>query len=264
MQTLKLISLNIEGHRHLEKRVLPFLQTQQPAAVCLQEVFEVDVAHIEKTLGIRGKYVPMANVNQVSRHMANALGNWGLYIGSRWPIQSSGFDFYKGQSGQVPVFFENNDPNSPNRAVLWAQVSLGENQGRQRSQGIDSFANSDQSLVIATTHFTWSKNGQTTSVQHRDLDRLLAITRQLPPHILCGDFNAPRGREIFSRLATAYHDNIPLDITTTLDGKLHKAAPLEYVVDGMFSHPDYEVSQVQIVGGVSDHMALVAQVKKVT
>jgi len=35
---------------------------------------------------------------------------------------------------------------------------------------------------------------------------------------------------------------------------------LQLTVDGMFSHPKYHVSEVTVVGGISDHQAILAQV----
>ena len=240
-----MLSLNIEGSKHLDTRVFPFLKQQQADVICLQEVFEVDVDRIEKTLGFKGKYVPLANVDKVTKHTPKPMGLWGIYLGSRLPIDEIGCEFYKGTIDQTPIFLTNNNPNAINRAIVWMKVLDGE-----------------KDYVIANTHFIWSMHGQPTLYQHQYLDKLFQITRKLPPHILCGDFNAPRGREIFTRLAEEYRDNIPLEITTTLDENFHYAGKLEFVVDGMFSSPEYQVSEVKVVSGLSDHMALVAEVRR--
>ncbi len=92
---------------------------------------------------------------------------------------------------------------------------------------------------------------------------MLKILTKIPELILCGDFNSPRGGGgIYDRLATQYRDHIPAHITTTIDGQLHRAGPLQFVVDGLFSSPEYLVNQVQVVGGLSDHMAIVAKLSK--
>jgi endonuclease/exonuclease/phosphatase family metal-dependent hydrolase len=78
--------------------------------------------------------------------------------------------------------------------------------------------------------------------------------------ILCGDFNAPRGREIFSRLAKRWHDNVPLHYVTSIDPKLHRAGPLQLMVDGVFSTTDYRVRNVVLHQGVSDHCAITADI----
>ena len=87
---------------------------------------------------------------------------------------------------------------------------------------------------------------------------------------MCGDFNAPRGGEIFSALATRWHDNIPGTYHTSLDLSLHKAGKVDgerlatLMVDGLFTTPGYRTSRVELVPGVSDHCAIVAEVAYVT
>ncbi len=242
---MKLISLNIEGSKHLHRRVLPFLKKQQPDVVCLQEVFAVAVEEIEETLRMKGRFVPLANVDKVTKHTPKPLGLWGIYVGSRLPTGDVGHAFYKGNDGQTPTFLDNDDPNAISRAVIWTEVSDGE-----------------EDYMIVNTHFVWSPKGQPTEYQHQHLEKLFEITKRLSPHILCGDFNAPRGGEIFTRLAQNYRDNIPLETTTTLDKRFHYAGELNYVVDGMFSQPGYELSEVKVIDGLSDHMAIVAKVEK--
>jgi endonuclease/exonuclease/phosphatase family metal-dependent hydrolase len=94
-------------------------------------------------------------------------------------------------------------------------------------------------------------------------DRLLELLddRSL---VLCGDFNAPRGKEIFSRLAAHWTDHVPLAHTTSLDPVLHRAGALQLMVDGIFSTPDYDVSGVRLHQGVSDHCAITARIGKRT
>ena len=39
---------------------------------------------------------------------------------------------------------------------------------------------------------------------------------------------------------------------------LHRAGPLDLMVDGLFLSPHYRASNVQLAAGVSDHQAVVA------
>lgn len=243
---MKLVSLNIESHRHLEERVLPFLLAEKPDVVCLQEVFEVDVPRIKTALGMDGHYLPMANVTETNRHIQHAYGKWGLLQLSRLSITATSHAYYQGGPERLPIFFENNDSNSMNRVVLQMEVKA-----------------DDQVFRIATTHFIWSTNGDSTPLQLEKLEKLLKILAPQPDLILCGDFNAPRGRETFARLAARYHDNIPPEILTSIDGDFHKAGQLMLMVDGLFTTPEYQVSDVRVVGGVSDHKAIVGEIKKV-
>ena len=78
--------------------------------------------------------------------------------------------------------------------------------------------------------------------------------------ILCGDFNAPRKKAIWDILARRYRDNIPELVETTLDQTHHRAAPIFYVVDGMFTSPHYEASEVAVRGNASDHMLITGKI----
>lgn len=239
---MKLVSINIEGHRHLHQRVLPFLKQEQPDIVCLQEVFEVDVPVIAEALGMESFFRPMANVNQPTIHIPKPLGIFGVAQFTHLPVrEQQAAEYVKADLSQLPAFFENNDPNAMKRVVLWSTVE---------SEG--------QLYTVATTHFTWSTNGDATEEQQQDLTSLFKILDTIPELIICGDFNAPRGRHTFARLAKRYTDNIPPEVTTSIDGQLHKAGQLELMVDGLFSTPEYQLTQVQVVGGVSDHKAITA------
>jgi len=121
-----------------------------------------------------------------------------------------------------------------------------------------------QEFTFVTTHFIWTPNGDPSDLQHESLAKLWPILNTLPPYILSGDLNAPRGRAIFDEIATRLHDNIPADVTTSIDGTLHKAGKLELMVDGLFSTPEYKLSNVRVEGNVSDHKALVAEVERVS
>lgn len=243
---LKLASINIEAHSHLEERVLPFLLKEQPDVVNLQEVFEADVPLIKETLGMEGHYVPLANVTETSIHVKHALGNWGLLQLSRLTIKEQGFDFYQ-KAARIPIFMENNEPNAMDRAVQWLKV---EHQG--------------QVYTIANTHFIWSTGGESTPLQLERLQQLFAILDRFPDLVITGDFNAPRGKETFARLAARYRDNIPPEVTTSIDGQFHKAGQLELMVDGFFSTPEYQVTDVRVEAGVSDHKALVGNVLRIS
>lgn len=117
-----------------------------------------------------------------------------------------------------------------------------------------------ETFIIANTHGVWTQDGRVTPYQLRAIDRLLAGLGTIPKLILCGDFNAPRGRQAWARIGQVYADNIPSEVTTTIDGGLHRAGYLLHVVDGIFSTPHYTVKDVRIISGLSDHCAIVAEI----
>jgi hypothetical protein len=238
---LKLVSLNIEAHRHLEERTLPFLLAEKPDFVSLQEVFEVDMPLIEQTLGMKGIFIPQAEVTETSIHIKHAFGKWGVAQFTALPRIDQGSFHYVGSPDRVPIFFEQNNPNSMNRVFLWSKVAF---------EGVD--------FLLGTTHFTISKEGKWSAEQQRDLEKLLIGLDQFPEIAFSGDFNAPRGGNIFAQLADRYKDNIPADVMTSIDGQFHKAGQLQLMVDGLFTTPGYTASDVKVVDGVSDHKAIVA------
>lgn len=243
---MKIITVNIEGHRHFEERLLPFLQKEQADFISLQEVFEVDMPILAEKLGMTGHFYPLADITETSIHQRHALGRWGIAQLSKVPIISGGFEYYQGSEAVVPAFTGASDPNSINRALMWTSVG-----------------SPDELFTFATTHFIWTPDGNPTPLQAENLAKLWKILDKLPPYIVMGDFNAPRGRSTFDELASRLKDNVPPEIETSIDGSLHKAGKIMQMVDGMFSTPAYQVEQVRVVDGVSDHKAIVAEVKRV-
>lgn len=242
---MKLLSCNIEGNRHLEARILPLLRRERAEVVCLQEVFAADLPLLEVAAGLPSIFVPQAQVTKANPHLP-PRGEWGLAIlaadVSEWQA-----DFYTGEAASVPEFFANDDPNSMNRALLSARVRV-----------------AGEVFQVATTHFTWSSEGIVNAEQRRAYARLLPLLEGYEELLFCGDLNTPRGYELWSDLAARYQDNIPAAIDTTVDKNLHKSGlDIRLVIDALFSSPHYQVEQVRILPDTSDHMAVVAEVKRV-
>jgi endonuclease/exonuclease/phosphatase family metal-dependent hydrolase len=237
---IKLISINIEGTRHLE-RFIPFLQKEKPDVVCMQEVFESSMDRIKEALSMGGEFIPLADKRTfAAKNGLESGGIDGSAIFTHLPHTAVKAEFYN-DKGELPVW---TSPNSQKRAMLLTTVTK-----------------DNQNFTIATTHFTWDPMGGVNDEQREDLKRLLEIVKKYDNLILCGDFNAPRGGEIFGELSKHFKDNIPPEITTTIDQKLHKVKGLQLVVDGMFSKGSYSVKNVKVVGGVSDHQAIIAEVE---
>jgi endonuclease/exonuclease/phosphatase family metal-dependent hydrolase len=240
--SLTLVQLNIERDKHLEK-VIDFLKSQRPEVFCLQELVQSNIPLLEQASGATCYFTPMHR-----RVMNGSKEVLGLGIFSTLPVLLSSAAYYNG-SGLPDVLFDPATPQTKRQtegyAVSWCDI--------QKDAA---------SFRIATTHFTWTPNGQADSFQREDIQSLLRILKSEGEFVLCGDFNAPRGGEIFSVLAEQFRDNIPPEYTTSLDGSLHRAGPLEYMVDGIFSTPGYTVTNVVRIGGVSDHCAFTASVER--
>jgi endonuclease/exonuclease/phosphatase family metal-dependent hydrolase len=246
--SLSLVSLNIEQSKHLE-RVILFLQERQADVVCLQELMEYDIPLFEKELGMRCFFAGM------TKHPASGRpGVMGVGILSRLPVTSTSTEYYWGDPGVLHDFDFTNATTkhaTENHMVLWCDV---EKDG-------DMFK-------IGTTHFAWTPDGMPDEFQRRDLRALLLLVEKKEEMVLCGDFNMPRGGELFAQLAERYKDNIPAHYKTSMDLQLHRARESDpeglstKMVDGLFTTPAYITSDVELVSDVSDHCAVVATVER--
>ena len=230
--TIALVSINIEGDKHLDN-VIALIKKEQPDVVCLQEVMQSSIDHLKKSFNMELVFVPM---KQVVGHDIK-----GIAIATNLPILETWVLYYAGNKEVLPVTEagEKRDPYANNHMVLAVTV---EKDG--------------DTYTFANTHFTWSPGGQVIELQETDMENMLNQLSTLPEFVLCGDFNAPRGGPIWGKLAQRYIDNIPHGITTTIDPTLHHAGPLPYVVDGLFSTSGYTVGNVHVIPGISDHQAV--------
>lgn len=242
---MKLLSLNIEGDNHLE-RVIPFLKQEEPDVIGMMEVFKDDIPYIEQETGTISVFSPIARIETDVSYRLKPRGLWGVALFAKFPIVNIRRVTYAGKpsSEGIPIW---DGQGAWNKVLIAADVEIGELTHR-----------------VITTHFTWSAKGLPTEAQRADMDALQKELSRETEFVLCGDFNAPRGGEIWSRLAAHYKDNIPSTIVTTIDNRLHKDGKnnIQLVVDGMFSTSTYTVEDVRVVGGVSDHMAIVCEVTR--
>ncbi|MEK7133450.1 MAG: hypothetical protein AAB804_00070 [Patescibacteria group bacterium] len=240
--SLKLISLNIQRSKHLDL-VLPFLETQMPEVACVQELFESDIPELSNALG--GARCVFAPMSKFIRDTAPQIMGVGIFLGHS--ARDNGISWYHGDPAELPVLDQDDRRtwNNKNFPLLWCDIEK------------------DGTIFrIATTHFRWTPDGQADDGQRRDLKELLHAMEGVGECVLTGDFNAPRGREIFGMLAEKYKDNVPTHYISSLDPERHRVDNLQLMVDGVFSTPSYSVSDVEMICGISDHCALVANVSK--
>ncbi|HEX9722241.1 MAG TPA: endonuclease/exonuclease/phosphatase family protein [Candidatus Paceibacterota bacterium] len=247
MEKIKLVSINIELDKHLDL-VREFLKKEQPDVVCMQEVYKQDLQDFGERLAMQAVFGHMSNIGHIDYNKA-PRDPYGVGILSALPVQKAWVEYYAGGAKEAKTrIFQENSRNDPHPLML-VTVQKG-----------------NVSLTFGTTHFTWTPDGNPDDLQRRDLKNLLGILTEISEIILCGDFNAPRGREVFDILAKLYKDNIPLSYTTSIDANLHRdkenmcGKPL--MVDGLFTTPEYQCSNVRLQNGVSDHMAIVAEISK--
>ncbi|MEY2641022.1 MAG: hypothetical protein RL150_415 [Candidatus Parcubacteria bacterium] len=256
---LNLVSVNIEGKRHFSK-IEQLLVQIKPDIVCMQEVFENDIARLEAMvasytgMSVVSYFTPILlktsdGVDKTQKDLDDGeyvLIPWGTLIVTTLPTTA-----YREQ-----YYFGNRDRLNVHRAGIFTDVALALSSVVVQKDG--------QLFQVATTHFCKNEPGDVASdFQREQIVGLLQALKELKDVIVCGDFNAPRGGEIFTMLAEKYKDNIDSSYTTSLDPDLHRAGPLPYMVDGLFTTPEYKVTHMHFETGVSDHYAIVATIERV-
>lgn len=261
---LKLISLNIELNKHFERNI-PFLKNESADVICLQEVFELDLPYLKEVLGY--PCVLFAPMSQI----AYALPNGDRIFENHYSIadgvatRSINLDEYIMETTGIAILSKTplSNPETFYYLPLFEnELHIHNSHGRGTTEGrVVIHADVEveaKKFTIATTHFTWTPKGEPDEAQRADLITMMGHLKKLDEYIFCGDFNAPRGGEIFSELSKNLHDNIPFEVTSTLDPVYHVAKGVEVVVDGLFTTPQYSVQKIALSENVSDHKAIIA------
>jgi endonuclease/exonuclease/phosphatase family metal-dependent hydrolase len=238
---LKLLTLNIEGDRHLD-RVRATIRKHLPDVVCLQEVFEDDCAAFAGLGDYRFRYA-ISTLKAVRARPEAPPRSWGLGVFARATVRQQTIAYYT-EDANIRVF---RGPHDPRRVLIATEL---EHQG--------------EPYRVVTTHFTWSEGGTFAAAQYEDFQRLRQIVAPFRDYVLCGDLNAPRGGRMFAAFMEELGliDHVPPHVTTTIDARFHYAGDLQLVVDAMFATPHYVLEDVQVLEGISDHKGILATVRR--
>lgn len=238
MKNLRLLQLNVQNNKHWG-RITPFLEKEPFDIICLQELNEEDAMRLKAELGLSLHFVPRTKFSGKVQ---------GVGIFSKSPIVGTRAHWYGGIREIVEFINGSAEEKFMSQQFMLTVADI-EHEGKI--------------LTIASTHFPWTPDGSASEEQRVAARALFeALTEEKAGFVLCGDFNAPRGGEIWGLFAERYKDNIPEHYTTSIDKDLHRSGGLEYVVDGIFTTPEYEVSNVERVCGLSDHCAFTAEISK--
>jgi len=239
---IKLVSLNVERSKHLDK-IFPFLEREAPDVTCLMEVVERDIPRYEEKLGPCRAYLPNG------WHPGDLAGDSvmiGVGLFTKLPVAACDVRYYRGGLEEA-------------RTAVPERIS--QNIGLV---SCDVEKDSETFRIIAT-HFTWTPRGESSDQQRTDLEALFQMLHGYEQFVLCGDLNAPRGGEIFTKLFDHYQDNIPSHYKTSLDVNFHRGIRDELedkMVDGLFTTTSYKASDVRLEFGISDHAGIVATISR--
>lgn len=240
---MKLISLNLEGKRHLDT-ALPFLETAAADVLCLLEAPE-DLQPWLTEHGYFVTFVPMVFRKQDGREFYD-----GIILASKLAHQAEVFYYYQ-PAADIVSYDQQDKRGTIAHPVIFATIG---------------------DYNLATTHFTWNPVGEIADQnQTTDLKKLLNYLQTKPPHLLCGDFNIPRHYNIlYEELTKYYTDTIPPNYNSSLDANHHRAGKdpaleklfTHFMVDYLFTQPPYTASAVQLEFGISDHAAVIATITR--
>lgn len=227
--SLKVITLNIECDRHL-KKVIPFLKSESPDVVCLQEVFEYTVPTIKKELGLEGYFFPLDFIK----------------------------DFYESQKNQMRgiLFLTNKCIVDFSHFVYFCDEDIKSNY----AASICTLEYKKEKYNVLNTHFIWTADGKQDARQIEAWAKLAKKLKIIKNFAFCGDFNTGRNwNKLFPEFCKVMKDNLPKEITNTLDTKHHRSSRLIRVVDNIFSSGNHVINNVRIVDDISDHVAIIGE-----
>lgn len=230
---LNILQLNVELNLHTDK-IIQHVQAQNYDVLLLQEVLQADLDTIAKACNMAYAFVPLNTLEH-----EGVMHTLGQATFSKHPLRNVEQLYYRGDPKKLPLITRQT-PELMARALLVVEVPVRGHNYR-----------------LINTHFTWSPNATVNAMQRQDFDKMLTLLKNYDQFLLGGDFNTPRGHELYDHLAHTYTDNIPLDINSTLDKNLFRVPDLELVIDGVFTTARYKVARIQILQGLSDHVGIV-------
>lgn len=247
---MKLVSVNMEGMNHI-LRIVQLITREQPDCICLLEAPENFMTTLT-TLGYQSVFAFMQK-----RSAEGIESNEGVIFASRYPYAHHTNNYYEIGTKETPQeiggrFVHTTFP------YIFASIS-------HPTEG---------KVFVATTHFIVTADGLADADQTAGLKAILAHLHTEAPHVLCGDFNLPRGvNTLYPLITNEYTDTIPPHYTSSLDRTLHRLgaslnlnAPIfdKYIVDYIFTKPPYHAENVRLQFGVSDHAAVIADIVRTT
>lgn len=244
---MKLISLNIEGGRN-EELSLPFIEKEDADVVCLMEAPEFWCEKLE-VLGYHTTFAPM----QLRNNSVRPAFVEGIILASKNPYQST-TEYYHGSETSITQELHR-AADTVSRPVIIAEIE-----------------HESQTYTVATTHMSVTLDGTPNEHQRDCVAKLLTTMEQHEPHIICGDFNMPRGvNDLYEEVTKRYTDAIPAHYTSSLDRNIHRMgndpglnAPIfdTFMVDYIFTQTPYTAKDVRLEFNLSDHAGVVATIDK--
>jgi exonuclease III len=241
---MKIISLNMEGDKHIDK-IIKLLEKEKADIVCFSEIFEEDIKFLTPLIDI--PYIFAHECYRQSMVKNNAdIKTFGVAIFSK-NITWSNIFYVVGNHNLIPKFQKSANLEEKPHELYVPAITV-------------KIQFNNKEYFITNTHLVVTEKGESTDYSFEQATKLVNYLKEYPEMIICGDFNSPRGGGVFDYFCKFYKDNIPNKYKTSLDQNLHRVKKLKFMVDVLFSTKNYTVENVKLVDGVSDHMAVIAQI----
>ena len=248
--SMKLLCVNIEGQKHVDK-IRELLQKENADVVCLAECFPDTIDYLTGGKYPYRLYVPTYQVDQVEGEgplglIPSTTRVWGEAIVSQYPLLDAQTTYLSMDSyGADNIPTHGTDHHIP--ALIVANIKMG-----------------GETIRVGTVHLTWTPKASMTKRQRQNVAELIELLSG-QEIVLAGDFNLPRGNDVYVKMSKYFKDNVPSSIMTTLDPEFHytnkgQVKKLELVVDYVWSTPKYLVKSVRVISGVSDHCAITCEI----
>ncbi len=223
MTKVRFLQLNIQKKKHLEK-VFQFIKEGDFDLLLLQEIYEEDAKEWAEKLGY---HTYVAKYTHQDKDTVVIFSKLPFVDKEEYYLMAREMEYSSGPGYEFSLLRANIEVDGKEVVLLSAHLPV---------------------------HYPGDEVSEYQMVCYKKLKPLLD---SFPEFLFTGDFNTPRGTFIFDDMTTYMTDNIPKEVTTTLDPELHKVGKLfEYVVDAVFTKGGYVVQDVKLFEGLSDHKGI--------
>lgn len=267
---IKVVSLNCgRGLKHLDE-TRKFIQGCGADVICLQDVA---ACHIPEDAELGGPDT-LLPVGFYSRHFY-AMTNHVIKGGKRTHVGVGIFSRYPMVSVMAEAYLGNLLP-----VLDLKGIDVDPDTGETTNHRIAEVRATESRIFLAagisvqgdifnvgTTHGTWVKGGVADDCQLESMRKLSQIVlHQASPLVVAGDFNPDKDGKILKILLDVFRNQMPDGINNTLDPSNHSLkGKFPVLADFFFTRRKdglYEVSDVEVHFGVSDHGAISATVRR--
>ncbi len=251
---IKIVQINIYKGRYLDTLV-DFLKKEDPDFVTMQEVTTSGFSLYE------------GDNKDIFAVLGSKLGVGGVYNGDLKLIGDEKARFGNAVFSKHKMVGKNSLVLKSFRAVTNEELDgesgeIREQIGRSLLDAVVNFHGSD--FHIMSWHGAWTAPPQDTAETMRQANMVYDYLKKLnDPFILGGDLNAvmtSKTVELIGKVANNLMIQADAKVTTNL--KVHKIAPLGFLIDYIFASAEFKLNSITVPEiTVSDHLPVIAELE---